>query len=135
MDSQSPHEIGKPAHPFGEFHVTAAAAVVDEGCFRAPLGGEIPLDEISSGIVCSRALAAHRPFSLSSGLGHNISHLLRSSSVPHVATVPRTQLSDESLHDGRMMRGLKYRLVAVLLGGACVAASGSASGEGDFQLS
>jgi prevent-host-death family protein len=73
MDSQSPHEIGKPAHPFGEFHVTAAAAIVDEGCFRAPPGGEIPLDEISSGIVCSRALAAHRPFSLVSGLGHYIS--------------------------------------------------------------
>src|SRR5260370_27357854 len=38
-------------------------------------------------------------------------------------------------HDGRIMRGLKYRLVATLLGGACAAASGSARGEGDFQLS
>ena len=34
-----------------------------------------------------------------------------------------------------MMRRLKYRLVAILLGGACAAASGSASAEGDFQLS
>jgi hypothetical protein len=34
-----------------------------------------------------------------------------------------------------MMRRLKYRLLAILLGGACVAASGSARGEGDFQLS
>src|SRR5260370_30235563 len=38
-------------------------------------------------------------------------------------------------HDGRIMRGLKYRLVGTLLGGACAAASGSARGEGDFQLS
>jgi hypothetical protein len=34
-----------------------------------------------------------------------------------------------------MMRGLKFRVVAILLGGACAAASGSARGEGDFQLS
>jgi hypothetical protein len=34
-----------------------------------------------------------------------------------------------------MMRGLNYRLVAILLGAACAAASGSARGEGDFQLS
>ncbi len=34
-----------------------------------------------------------------------------------------------------MMHGLKFRLVAILLGGACAAASGSARGEGDFQLS
>ena len=33
------------------------------------------------------------------------------------------------------MHGLKHRLVAILLGGACAAASGSARGEGDFQLS
>src|SRR5713101_7528146 len=38
-------------------------------------------------------------------------------------------------HDGRMMHGRKYRLVAILLGGACAAASGSARGEDDFQLS
>jgi hypothetical protein len=34
-----------------------------------------------------------------------------------------------------MVRGLKHRLVAILLGAACAAASGSARGEGDFQLS
>jgi hypothetical protein len=34
-----------------------------------------------------------------------------------------------------MIRRLKYWLVAILLGGACAAASGSARGEGGFQLS
>jgi hypothetical protein len=34
-----------------------------------------------------------------------------------------------------MVRRLKHRLVAILLGAACAAASGSARGEGDFQLS
>jgi hypothetical protein len=33
------------------------------------------------------------------------------------------------------MSMLKYRLVAILLGGACAVASGVARGEGDFQLS
>src|ERR1700730_15079897 len=61
-----------------------------------PPGREIPLDEIRSGIICSRALAAHRPFSLLSGLGHYISHLLRSSSVPLVAAGPRKGRSRRS---------------------------------------
>ncbi len=106
VNAQSAHDIGKPAHPFGELGIAVAPVIIDEGGLRAPSGREVPLDEISSGIICRRALAAHRPFSLLSGLGHNISHLLRSSSVPHVATAPRTQLFDESLlnrvgHDNR----------------------------------
>src|SRR5690348_2659806 len=38
-------------------------------------------------------------------------------------------------YDDWMVRRLKHRLVAILLGAACTAASGSARGEGDFQLS
>src|SRR5262249_35830088 len=57
------NKMGKTAGALGELGIAVLAAIVDEGRFGATPCREVALDQVGSGIVCARALAAHRPSS------------------------------------------------------------------------
>jgi len=55
-DVKSAQQIGKPAHPIGEFGISVTAAVVDESRLCATPGNEVALEEVGSGIISHQAL-------------------------------------------------------------------------------
>jgi len=50
-DVKSAQQIGKPAHPIGEFGISVATAIVDEGRLRPTPGNEVALEKVGSGII------------------------------------------------------------------------------------
>ena len=63
MNAEPAHEIGKPAHSFGELGIAVMPAVVDKSSLCATPGSEVSLDQVGCGIVSRRALTAHPPSS------------------------------------------------------------------------
>ena len=89
MNSEPPHEIGKPVHPFGELGIAVSTAIVDKSRLCAAPGIEVSPDQVGRGIVSRRAFTAHPPSSPGRKLSRSAARPLYSSH----AAVKQRQLS------------------------------------------